>query len=347
MTADVTTRIGKTAAGKACALALLLLSGFAVSVAFAKEGKHTVTRLASVTLQTLPNGFLLVPVKLHGADALMYFNTRSAVSLIYEAAANRFGLQARDLDAYSNEFTAGGDTLTKLVNVDSLQIGNVLFGKNTQLLVAPGSEPRHDGTPIIGALGTDLFTHVDFELDLAHRTLNLFSQDHSSGGVYWSDSAAVIPMYRGPMHDLYFSMELDGKRIETGIATGQEDSSLAIAASRLLFNFDTQSPGNEVEADSGKHQLYYRAMKLTTPGLAVSNAKIQLRADNSCKVVVKTFERQTAGYSGSGCLGQYPLELGRDVLKKLRLYFATKERVLYVTAADASAQANSTAPGTN
>lgn len=256
-------------------------------------------------------------------------------------AEQRRRLQAKDLKAFSSEFTIGGATATKLVNVDSLQIGNVLFGKNTQLLVAPAKEPRHAGIPIIGALGTDLFTPVDFELDLAHKTLNLFSQDHSSGGVYWSDTAAVIPMYRGPMHDLYFAMELDGKRIETGIATGQEDSSLAIAASRLPFNFDAQSPGSEV----GRHQGYYRVMKLTTPGLAVSNAMIQLRADNSCKVVVKTFEGHTAGYSGTGCFGQYPLELGLDVLKKLRLYFATKEQVLYVTAADATAQTDSAAPG--
>src|SRR6185437_15249455 len=231
----------KRAVGKVCALALLLLSGIAASAAFAKEEKRSLTRLANVTLAALPNGYLLVPVKLHGSDALMYLNTGSAVSVIYEAAANRFGLQVKELDPDSDRFSFGGATLSKLVNVDSLQIGNVLFGKNTQFLVAPGREQRYEHTPIIGTLGTDLFSHVDFELDLAHRTLNLFSQDHSSGGVYWSDSAAVIPMYRGPMRDLYFAMEIDGKPIETGIYTGQLNTSLTTAASKMLFNFDEHS----------------------------------------------------------------------------------------------------------
>jgi hypothetical protein len=34
------------------------------------------------------------------------------------------------------------------------------------------------------------------------------------------------------------------------------------------------------------------------------------------------------------CLTKPPLRLGRNVLESMRLYFATKERMLYFTAAD-------------
>lgn len=35
------------------------------------------------------------------------------------------------------------------------------------------------------------------------------------------------------------------------------------------------------------------------------------------------------------CYGSPPLSIGLDVLQHLRLYFATKEHILYLTAADA------------
>jgi hypothetical protein len=46
------------------------------------------------------------------------------------------------------------------------------------------------------------------------------------------------------------------------------------------------------------------------------------------------------------CVGsEAPLRIGLDVLEKLHLYFATKENVLYYTAADAGFEAADTRAG--
>ena len=53
----------------------------------------------------------------------------------------------------------------------------------------------------------------------------------------------------------------------------------------------------------------------------------------NCDVSASSGPEHSAGYRN--CFGSPPLTLGLDVLQHLRLYFATEEHILYVTAADA------------
>jgi hypothetical protein len=78
-----------------------------------------------------------------------------------------------------------------------------------------------------------------------------------------------------------------------------------------------------------------RAMKMTLPGLSVTNADVQLLAglDKKCELSRDSGPEHSATYKK--CFGSPPLTLGLDVLRHLRLYFATEEHIVYVTAADA------------
>ena len=72
-------------------------------------------------------------------------------------------------------------------------------------------------------------------------------------------------------------------------------------------------------------------MKLTAPGLTVTNARIQLvDGDEKCPLAR---DPHIAHYR---CLGRYPMRLGGEILSGLRMYFATKEKKLYFTSSDAS-----------
>ena len=70
-------------------------------------------------------------------------------------------------------------------------------------------------------------------------------------------------------------------------------------------------------------------MSLTAKGLTVLHADLELvHADCGFR---RSMRDGAAGYDY--CLGLFPLDLGLNVLKKLHLYLATKERNLYFTAA--------------
>jgi hypothetical protein len=129
-------------------------------------------------------------------------------------------------------------------------------------------------------------------------------------------------------------MELDGKKIETTLAAGNRTTTLSTDVTRKLFNFDKNSPDMESETDpAGRTTVHYRAMKLSGEGLQIINAHITLidRPQSACRL---GSEAGAAAYDG--CFGVHPLQLGRNVLAKLRIYIATKEKVLYFTPAEAS-----------
>jgi predicted aspartyl protease len=334
---------GENTMHKGWMLALLAASSVIGPVAVAKDSSCKLTKYTTVELDV--GRIVQVPVKVNATDAWMSLNTGSALSVVYAAAATRLGLPLKKLPPNMPAISAGGVKVDQVATVDSLQVGSVRFSR-TELLVMPTEVVTYKGAPIIGVMGMDTFSQADVELDLAHGTLSLFSQEHCPGAVYWSDTAASVPMQRGRLGNLYFPMELEGKHIQTTLATGQAESSLHTDVSKRVFNFDEHSPENEVQTTSGRERVYFRAMKLTNPGFTVTNAKIELVGPAQwCQVDVPIRSGGAVGYDG--CYGVYPLSLGLSVLKKLHLYFATKEHMLYFTSADSAEQARPTAGPTD
>jgi hypothetical protein len=112
---------------------------------------------------------------------------------------------------------------------------------------------------------------------------------------------------------------------------------LTTDVTKHLYGFDEHSDDIETDQDAdGRTRSHYRAMALTTPGLDVTNSKVELvpRPD-LCHLETGWGRDAVAQYSG--CMGsEAPLKLGMNVLEKLHLYFATKENVVYFSAADAA-----------
>jgi hypothetical protein len=82
-----------------------------------------------------------------------------------------------------------------------------------------------------------------------------------------------------------------------------------------------------------RYASYYRAMKLHGVGLDVINARIQLveKPGPQCYL-----SKRLGAAAYRDCYTSHPLELGLNVLTKLRLYIAMKEGVLYFTRATPS-----------
>ena len=316
-------------------LLLIFVASSLIIVPVAQATDCQLKQYASLDLAVLRNGFLVVPVTIQGSPVAMILNTANPFSSVTETAAGSLALQLKSLPSGA-KVRSGMRQIDKLAIAKEFSIGGVRF-KSAEFMVIPNDtfDPHQGVVPLVGILGMDVLGHFDVELDASNRKMNLFSQDHCPGHtVYWSNSYDSVPIRLGELGELYFPMELDGKKIETTLATGNQTTSLSTDVTRKLYNFDSHSPDIENETDAGgRRTASYRAMKLSGEGIQIINTHILLidRPPNDfCSLGSRS---GAAAYEG--CLGAHPLQLGLNVLTKLHLYIATKEKVLYFTPAEA------------
>jgi hypothetical protein len=310
-------------------LAVLVCSTTAVAIDAPQIRDCRLRQLASIDLKV--GSIVLIPVILDGAPAFMGLNISLPISTINLEAANDKKLVMRKAPEPFSD--APG-----IVTIDSFSLGAFGIGK-VQLLVFPAGNKTLPGLPtFIGSIALPALLKADFELDFAHNKLNLFATDHCPGNVvYWADKAAAIPYTLDRIGIPVFPIELDGKKISAALRLSASGTTLKTDVSKALYGFDETSPDVRSDtSESGTAIKHYRAMKMTLPGLSVTNADVQLMAglNKKCELSPDSGPEHSATYKS--CFGNPPLTLGLDVLRHLRLYFATVEHILYVTAADAA-----------
>lgn len=199
-----------------------------------------------------------------------------------------------------------------------------------------------------GALGFDLLagTHVDVEFDFGHDRIALFSSNHCRRiGPYWANHYDAEPLHLGGLHEYYFDMTLNGKKLQTILATGSVGSVLFTNVSKPLYGFDEKSSSVKTQTSgTGAVSGFYRAMALSTEGLQVLNARIRLLPHGGCFAQGGLTTDGDGAVAFADCNGAHPLELGLSVLKKLRLYLAPNDGFMYFTEADAHNDADPAKP---
>lgn len=315
----------------------------------ASQGRCGLVQLTSVQF-TVVDGLVWVPVLINGVPVRLLLDIGNAVSGMDADAAASLKIRTKQWPTTVANFRVNSEVVRSIAVADSMSIGRLKFGK-VEFLVAHYPQiggAMRDAVPVVGTLGISFFANVDFELDFTNSTLNLYSQDHCPGKVvYWANSYSAVPIRKGELGEPYFLMELEGKKLQTSLSTGTDTTVLYTDASKKLFGFDEKSPDVVTDTDaSNRNENYYRAMSLTAEGLAITNTKIKLvKLDRStltsCTIKKEIGKDRVAGYSGSPddfCYGVYPLKLGMNVLQKLHIYFATKEKMMYFTAAATNKQ---------
>lgn len=300
--------------------------------------------LGSIDL-TITDDLVRVPVTLNGRSASMVLDIGSGASVFWKRTPDEWRLRRTGQGAPTEAPDLGSSVLVDgsytVAFFDSLALGTSNVGGGA-FLVAPALPPRVSDTgpnATIGLLGFDVFRHVDFELDLANRKLNLFSQDHCPGNVvYWSDTAAYVPLRRSRFGDLYFPVVLEGKVMEATFSPSEPFTTVTTDTTQRLYGFDASSPGVQEERDGDGTAHRFRAMQLATRGLKVMNTKIALipPPGRTCRLTVNSNNYGGATYRPS--CKQFPIKLGRNVLQDLRLFFAFSESRLYFTAAEKKKQ---------
>jgi hypothetical protein len=287
------------------------------------------------------NDRITVPVTINGHRAEMGLNTAAASTWISSAYLKPFGLK----EDHNLDVTWSGAPLpsAKITFTDVLMVGSQNFRGAALVAFHDRRPPSEDTTPDVGQLGMNLLGIEDFEIDFANNLLNFYSTDHCPGVVvYWTDHYSSAPISRdinpAPFH---LPMELGGRKILAVISTATPVTTVGTDVTRKLFGFDETSPGIETETDRAEHTVtHYRTMALTGSGLIIANAKIRLVAGPFGGNRRAGCALMTHGSGGvahyDGCHEEAPLTLGLDVLRRLHLYFATREHVLYFSDAGAT-----------
>jgi hypothetical protein len=296
-------------------------------------------QLASLDLAQA-SGRVLVPVTVQGKTVWLALHTGSAFSLIFDEDARELQLHRKRLSLPLGWSMGQKGEVSEVAIVDDLQIGRMHYPNVSFALVSRqaywGPIQSFDQRPIIGGLGMDVLGTVDFELDIAHGKLNLFSQDHCPGRVvYWGGTAASLPLKRGDFGEFYFPVKLDGKKLEAVMYPASANSGLRTDVAKMIYGFDEHSAENKVVTEADGKTITYRLMNVATPAFEVRNAFVELQPQSDKNCVVAHHGSDGAGYDR--CRGAHPLLLGISVLSKLRIYVATKERTLYLSPADTPA----------
>lgn len=292
--------------------------------------------IGSAPMEIVPSG-ILVPVALDGHKARMLLRLSTGLSEIASEAADAMKLRQPSLNP--GALTLGKKSLSRYAATKEVQIGSLRI-TGAQLAVTPlsASEASKDSsgweTRVVGVIGMGMLGNTDIELDFQARKVSFYAQDHCPGRVvYWADRFAAAPMQIDGTGLLFVIMELEGKKVASSLATTVQTTSIDALTAKVVYGI--AEGGNEVQKETfsnGYSINYIRAMALSTDGLQLMNTRVNLRPAGACKVRY-TGKNSVAHYEN--CLNTVPLQIGLNVLSKLHLYIATKEKMLYFTTADA------------
>jgi predicted aspartyl protease len=212
----------------------------------------------------------------------------------------------------------GGIHMKDNVEVNGFTLGR-LKADGITFLVIPEDKKLpglHDGL-----LGETILSKYDVDFDFAHFKLNLFAPHRCPGKVvYWTQNEnliAKVPFEFNGFH-IFLPLQIDGKAMKAILDTGATGTVMSLERDMPKFGLTPQSPGmTPIGHNDTPLRFSYTFKTLTFEGVTVNNPKV-------------IFESDTLSKDHKG-----EMLLGMDVLNKLHLFIAYKERMLYITAADA------------
>ena len=327
-------RIGKSARLVAMAAMAALLG-----VSSAQAETCGLKRFASFDISSNPDGMVTIPVTFNGTAETVLVDTGGVYSTVSPSVVAALRLKPQLIRSGFELYMADGTLLNHYATIDRLGIGGA-GASDVHLII----QPQHSQTGIEdfqGTLAPDLLPNFDLDFDFAHHTLNFFSQQHCEGKVvYWANSYAVVPFSLDAGSDhIEVPVTLDGKDFTALIDTGSAHTLLSAKAARDNFGLTPDSPGMMPvpgETADALVRYAYRFKTLTLNGITVNNPMIGLLRDAMEQGFWKRHDEMVDRDPIYGLqFRPNRVTVGMNVLRKLHLYIAYKEKKLYVTAADA------------
>lgn len=284
--------------------------------------------LASLPMTPLyTNGYVTIPVSFNGVQKQFLVDTGGFITQISSTVADELKLFKQDSPV--ELYGVSGDVSKKYTTVQDFALGR---------LHAPKLEVQISKLEMDGIFAPVSFRGYDFEMDFAGRRLNIVSNDHCDGKViYWQANAvAAVPVKINDL-DITVPVTIDGHRLTAVIDTGAATSTLRLDIARRVFGLAPDSPtmtaighiGDDEKAIIYKHPF----QTLTFEGVTVNNPRIEILTDIVNKNADHSLQTGSMIKKASDDLVLPEVLIGMDVLHNLHLYFALKEKMLYLTEA--------------
>jgi predicted aspartyl protease len=295
-------------------LAFLLASHARAQTAWPEDCK--LHRIASFPM-TVKGGHILVPVSVNGQQKMFIVDTGGYATSITQNAAAALDLPARRTHSHMGR-DIGGKYEDSYVIASTFELGR-MQAKDFDLLVMNANDMAD------GLLAPDLLRNFDVEFDFEAMTLNLF-RPHScqDRAVYWTDKYIALPITAAQVVHVRVPVTLEGKDMRAILDTGAPFSTMSLLSAGHFFDISRASPGiapvGAIRGVSGGQLATYAYpfKTLTMGGVAVANPRILLTDSDN--------------FLGSN---DASLLLGLDIMRRLHMYFAYHESMLYISVADA------------
>lgn len=286
---------------------------------------------------SLIDGGLAVDVTLNGLPVKMWFTTNSDVSAINEAFAKRADMPLTDL--HTDIYSTGRRHRNQMTRISSMQLGNATSTSAPFVVIPEGSDGT-DGMPV-GSIATDYISNYDVDIDISNGKINLFDRDHCKGQVvYWAQEYLASPIYlsntglaRRPEMDVV----ADGQTFRAMIATGFGSNVLrqAVAEGRLgLVAGSAQMPksGTWRDSDDRVADRYSHTFgSLSFGEITLHNSTVRVEPIN-----MGAASQSIGSHMAEGNIQQPDMYIGMSFLKKLHIYIAYSENMIYYTVAPTS-----------
>jgi hypothetical protein len=314
--------------------------GALLAASSAQAAECQLKQFTSIDVTGLPDR-ILVPATFGDTPKTISLDLTMSLNYVAEATAKELRLKTRPTSSLLPNATFGA--ITRLAYAPKFQFGAVK-GEDVEFMMLPQSFAQA-GTD--GRLGTKIFDKLDLELDMAHAKMDLFLPDHCPGKVvYWTKTGfAQVPYKKDLAEQIIVPMELDGQPVSVVLHTGGQ-SEIGMNAMRRLFKLDESSPGmTQVGSQpDGRKYYHYPFKTLVADGLTVGHPNILVRGEplqEECNGRAREEDVRAQGHVTEvgrvivTCYGGSDIRLGLSVLTKLRLYFSSQEKLIYLTGAGA------------
>jgi len=292
--------------------------------------------LASVPMSYDTAGRPFVPVTLATAHKLMLIDTGGALSEISQHLATELGLYHRKVRV--RQYNMSGQYTDEAADVSPFAIGN-LVADHTELMIAPDNfKYANDGAG--GIIGPNILRNYDAEFDFGGNTFKLISQEHCAGKViYWpTATTAAVPMrISRDIGHIFVPVTLDGIALNALIDTGASTTFVPSWVAEDDFHLQLGSADapaiDLLPGATGASVFKHRFHSLSVEGIVVSNPLISIFPDLMHHAMPRKSPYGTRIPETDEPQGLNEVTLGIDVLKRLHLYIAYKEEMLYATPA--------------
>jgi len=312
----------------ACVLAL----GLPLAAAQADECPPLAI-VGQADLTAAPDGLsYYVPMEIAGVNKLMLLDTGSAQSVISPKTAAELGLKLKrsNIRLYSVTGSYSDVMATAPIAIGALKASSFDF------MLAPANMVDDD-PQIGGILGADILSQFDVSVDFARRKLDIISQKHCDGRVtYWKERpVAVIPFELLKSGHIVLPVELEGRTIKAILDTGASNSTLRRIVAENEFGLKLGSAdapaAGDLNGEAGSMVWRHSFKTLTFEGIAVFNPLFVIIPDRA----KNHFDDKELGslISHPDEQAEPDILLGMNVLRRLHLYIAYKEKKLYISPA--------------